>query len=194
MRPGTAAPSLSPNSIHARVAAARERLREADLSPQEAEAGARLLAQHVLGWDAARYLTDGDRPEPVGFAAGYDALVTRRAAREPVAYITGRQEFWNLDFEVSPAVLIPRPSTELIVEAAIEVSGDRGAPIDMADAFTGCGCVAVVLAKEFRPRARRHGHLGACARGGGAQRGAHRVATAWLTRTDVLEEERGPSI
>jgi release factor glutamine methyltransferase len=176
------------------VAAARERLRQADLSPQEAEAGARLLAQHVLGWDAARYLTDGDQPEPDAFAARYDALVGRRAAREPVAYITGRQEFWNLDFEVSPAVLIPRPSTELIVEAAIEVVGDRGAPIDMADAFTGCGCVAVVLAKEF-PSARivatdiSELALEVAARNVERHRVASRVR---LTRTDVLEEEGGP--
>src|ERR1019366_5724204 len=104
-RKNSKTPPLSPKSIHAHVAAARERLREADLSPRE----------------AARYFAAGQEPEPDGFGARYDVLIARRAAREPVAYITGRQEFWNLDFEVSPAVLIPRPSTELIVEAAIEL-------------------------------------------------------------------------
>jgi release factor glutamine methyltransferase len=77
-------------TIHARVAAARERLRKAGLSLAEADLGARLLAQHLLGWDAARYFTSGGEPESDGFARRYDALVSRRAAREPLAYITGR--------------------------------------------------------------------------------------------------------
>lgn len=173
---------------------ARERLREADLSPQEAESGARLLAQHVLGWDAARYFTAGHEPEPDGFAARYDALIARRAAREPVAYITGRQEFWNLDFEVSPAVLIPRPSTELIVDAAIELLRGRDGPLTIADACTGCGCLAVVLAREF-PAA----HIVATDISelalDVARRNAERYGVApriRLVRTDVLEAEAGP--
>jgi release factor glutamine methyltransferase len=137
------------------VAGARETLRDAGLSPSEAELGARLLAEHVLGWDAARYYTSGGDPEPDGFAAQYDALVSRRASREPLAYITGRQDFWDLTFEVSPDVLIPRPETELIVEAAIELLRDNhtdGGPLRLADACTGCGCLAVALAREL-PRA-----------------------------------------
>jgi len=72
--------------------------------------------------------------------------------REPIAYITGRQQFWDLTFEVSPAVLIPRPETELIVEAALELFPDRDAPLSIADVCTGSGCLAVALAYE-RPRA-----------------------------------------
>lgn len=140
-------------TIHDLVSAARERLRGAGISEPEADLGARLLAQHLLRWDAARYFTDGNQQAPPGFAAQYDALIARRAAREPVAYIVGRQEFWDLTFAVSPAVLIPRPETELIVEAALELYADREAALSIADVCTGCGCVAVALALE-RPRSR----------------------------------------
>lgn len=137
-------------TIQQRVAAARQRFRDAGIGPAEAEHSARRLAEHVLGWDAARYFTSSNEAEPGTFAERYDALVVRRAAREPAAYITGRQEFWDLSFEVSPSVLIPRPETELIVETAIDHFGsDRQRPLAIADAGTGCGCLAVALAREF---------------------------------------------
>jgi release factor glutamine methyltransferase len=133
------------------VAGARRRLRDAGIPPEEAGLDARLLAEFALGWDAARYLTEGGGVPPAGFAAEYARLVARRAAREPLAYVTGRKEFWNLTFAVSPAVLVPRPETELIVESALERSpADR--PCSIADVCTGSGCIAVVLARE-RPRA-----------------------------------------
>lgn len=137
-------------SIHRRVTAARERLREAGIS--HAELDARLLAQHVLGWTTERFLTEAQSGEPDGFAQDYESVIARRATREPLAYIVGTREFWRLDFEVSPAVLIPRPSTELIVEAVLERFAERSAPLAFADACTGCGCVAVALAHE-RPSA-----------------------------------------
>ena len=137
-------------TIHRRVSAARERLREAGIS--HAELDARLLAQHVLGWTAERFLTEAQSGEPDGFAQDYESLVARRVTREPLAYIVGRRDFWGLDFEVSPAVLIPRPSTELIVEAMLERFPERSQPLAIADACTGCGCVAVALAHE-RPAA-----------------------------------------
>ena len=141
------------STIHERVAAARRTLGHAGIGVVEAEVSARILAEHVLGWDATRYFTSANEPEQSDFAERYDALVARRGAREPAAYITGRQEFWGLSFDVSPAVLIPRPSTELIIEAALEAFGaDRGRPIAVADACTGCGCLAVALAHEL-PRA-----------------------------------------
>jgi release factor glutamine methyltransferase len=137
-------------TIQEHVATAREALRGAGIGPREAELSARMLAEHVLGWDAARYFTSSNEPEPSEFARSYDALVARRAAREPAAYITGRKEFWGLSFEVSRAVLIPRPETELIVEAAlVECGGDRRRSLSIADAGTGCGCLAVALAREF---------------------------------------------
>jgi release factor glutamine methyltransferase len=140
-------------SVHARVAAARQRLRAVGIPPDEADLDARLLAQQLRGWDAAGFFANAGEPEPVGFAASYESLVTRRAAREPLAYITGRQEFWGLTFEVSPAVLIPRPETELVVEVALDLFPDPSRPMTIADACAGCGCLAVALACE-RPYAR----------------------------------------
>jgi release factor glutamine methyltransferase len=139
-------------SIHAQVSAARLRLREAGITPTESDLDARLLAQHVLGWTTERFLIDGRQAEPDGFAPRYDALVARRATREPLAYIVGVREFWGLELEVTPDVLIPRPATELIVEAIQELHPDRNAPLTIADVCTGCGCVAVAIAIE-RPSA-----------------------------------------
>jgi release factor glutamine methyltransferase len=143
-------------TIHSRVAAARERLRAAGIPPDEADLDARLLAEHVLGWDTARFFsTAAADPEPAGFEARYCALVARRAAHEPISYIVRQHEFWGLPFEVSPAVLIPRPETELVVEIGLEIVDRSGGAsrYDIADVCTGSGCLAVVLAHE-RPTAR----------------------------------------
>jgi release factor glutamine methyltransferase len=138
-------------TIHARARQARDQLERAGVPLADAELDARLLAQFVLGWDATRFLTHGNEIEPPGFAGRYEPLVERRARREPLAYITGEKEFWNLTFEVSPAVLIPRPETEIVVEAALERFPDDGRPLSIADVCTGSGCVAIALACE-RPR------------------------------------------
>jgi release factor glutamine methyltransferase len=136
--------------IRQRVAAARKTLRDAGIGPTEADLSARVLAEHVLGCDTARYLTVASDPEPSDFAERYEAAVQRRALREPAAYITGLREFWGLPLEVTPAVLIPRPETELIVEAVIEISGaDRLRQIHIADACTGSGNLAIALAHEL---------------------------------------------
>lgn len=74
--------------------------------------------------------------------------VRRRGQREPVAYITGRREFWSMEFEVGPSVLIPRPDTETLVEVALELARARGAT-KIADVGTGSGCIALALAKEL---------------------------------------------
>lgn len=140
-------------TIHTSVTAARQRLRRAGLSWSEADLDARLLAQHVLGWETAQFLASSHELEPDGFTARYDPLVARRAAREPLPYITGRRDFWDMAFEVSPAVLIPRPETELIVEAALELFPSTTDPLTFVDACTGSGVVAIALAHE-RPNAR----------------------------------------
>lgn len=137
-----------PSEINALVADARRRFRAAGIQPDEAALDARLLAQHVLGWDATRLMTHGDEPATGPFQQAFEALVVRRAAREPLAYITGTREFWNLSIEVSPAVLIPRPETELLLEAALE-HFHRGQALRILDVCTGSGCVAVGLAREF---------------------------------------------
>ena len=144
---------LVTKSIHQHVASARGRFRDAGLSSHGADLDARLLAQFVLGWSAERLITCGHDPEPPDFAGKYDALVERRLGREPYAYIVGQQEFWGLPFEVSPAVLIPRHETELIVEVALELFPDPGRSLNAADLGTGSGCLAVALATE-RPAAR----------------------------------------
>jgi release factor glutamine methyltransferase len=140
-------------TIHERVADARKRLREVGIPPDQSDLDARLLAQRLLGWDAARYFAAGGGPEPDGFDTAYESLVARRSTREPIAYITGVREFWGLELEVSPAVLIPRPETELIVEATLELFPSRLSGIAIIDAGTGSGCLAVALAVE-RPAAR----------------------------------------
>lgn len=76
-------------------------------------------------------------------------LIARRARGEPLQYITGHREFFGLDFEVSPAVLIPRPETELIVEAAIELCRDDSTPA-IADIGTGSGCIAISILHELK--------------------------------------------
>ncbi len=140
------------STIQARVASARQQLRDAGLSPTEADLSARLLAEHLLGWSTERFLVDAIEPEPDGFFTRYDAVVARRAAREPLPYITGHREFWGLSFEVTPDVLIPRPETELIVEAALALHPDAAASVRVADLCTGSGCVAIAIARE-RPHA-----------------------------------------
>src|SRR5437870_3498847 len=140
------------SSIHARVDAARKRLRAAGIPDDEADLDARLLAEHVLGWTTERYFADSNVPAPEDFDARFEALVARRAAREPFAYIVRRQEFWGLRFRVTPAVLIPRPETELIVEALLGIVHEASAAVKVADVGTGSGCLAVALARE-RPAA-----------------------------------------
>ena len=137
-----------PTEINALIADARRRFRAAGIEREEAALDARLLAQRLLGWDAARLMTHGDEAASPEFAHDYEGLVARRVFREPLAYITGSREFWNLDIEVTPAVLIPRPETELLIEIALE-HFDHPQPIRILDVCTGSGCVAVGLGREF---------------------------------------------
>jgi release factor glutamine methyltransferase len=121
---------------------------------------AELLLMHVLGRDRAWiYTHPEDALEPAALDR-YFTLVERRAASEPTQYLTGKQEFWGLEFEVTPAVLIPRPETEHVVEVALERLGPRGIKINMktgspspplriGDVGTGSGCLAVALAHEL---------------------------------------------
>ena len=136
------------SSIHELVSSARQRFLDAGIHAAEAELDGRVLAERLLRWDAAQYFAHGEMSAPEGFAERYHTLVERRLRREPVAYIIGEQEFWNLSFEVTPAVLIPRPETELIVETALSIlPGGRGRR-RVADCCTGSGCLAVALARE----------------------------------------------
>ncbi len=121
----------------------------AGLDPDEARGDAEVLARHVLGWDRAAYLVRGREVAPRHFADRFAALLDRRKRREPVAYLTGAREFWGLEFAVTPAVLVPRPETELLVEAAIATCAGRREPTRILDVGTGSGCLAVALARAF---------------------------------------------
>jgi release factor glutamine methyltransferase len=79
----------------------------------------------------------------------FEALVARREAREPVAYIIGHKEFWSLDFKVGPGVLVPRPDTETLIEESLRLVPDRGAPLRIADFGTGSGAILIAALKEF---------------------------------------------
>ncbi len=136
-----------------RVAEAARRLAEAGIDARDAAFDAEVLARHALGWDRATYLARRREAAPPGFEVPFESLVARRRRREPVARITGRREFWGLDFEVAPAVLVPRPESELLVETAVARLGDGAAPWEIADVGTGSGCLAIALAREL-PRAR----------------------------------------
>jgi len=123
----------------------------ASLPGEEARAEAELLLAHVLHKPRAwLYAHGGDALEPEA-AARFGALLQARRRGEPVAYLVGRREFWSMDLEVGPAVLVPRPETELLVELALErVPAD--APVRVLDLGTGSGAIALAIARE-RPRA-----------------------------------------
>ena len=120
-------------------------LREAGAAEARREAGS--LLAHVLERDRAYLFTHDDEGLGAGKLAAFLRLVERRAAGEPFQYVTGRQEFYGLDFEVTPDVLIPRPETELLVEAALEVLRGQDAPL-VCDVGTGSGCIPVALLHE----------------------------------------------
>jgi release factor glutamine methyltransferase len=110
----------------------------------------RILLCHALGLNRVGLITQSHRTLSTDEAAALDALVARRLAGEPIAYIVGKREFFGLDFRVTDAVLIPRPDTELLVELALERLPQGASVLDMG---TGSGAIAVALA-HTRPDAR----------------------------------------
>jgi release factor glutamine methyltransferase len=121
---------------------------------------AELLLLHVLGRDRVWVYAHPEEIISAGDEARYFALIARRAAGEPTQYLTGKQEFWGLDFEVTRDVLIPRPETEHLIEVALDRLAVRelragrprittGDGLRIADIGTGSGCIAITLAKEL---------------------------------------------
>lgn len=136
--------------LHDRLSAARQRLVESGIQPAEAAIDVDLYARTILNWDRARLLTSVDNPAPPDLDPRFSEWIARRAAGEPTAYIVGSREFWGLDFIVTPAVLIPRPETEFVVEEALALMRADGASRRIAEIGTGSGCIAVSIAHEVR--------------------------------------------
>lgn len=143
----------------ARADTVRQLLAEATALLTRAGVGTpRLDAEVLLGAASdlnrtALYLRGND-PLPLRCRAAFQALVARRCTREPLQYIVGHEEFWSLDFIVTPDVLIPRPETELLVEEVLRVSntgttGTEALERRILDLGTGSGCIAVALAREL---------------------------------------------
>ncbi len=107
---------------------------------------AEVLLAHVLGCDRTRLRTHPESPVDPDQVQAYGQALERRAGGEPVAYIVGYREFWSLRIAVSPAVLVPRPETELLVERALALRGVEECHV--ADLGTGSGAIALALAHE----------------------------------------------
>ena len=118
---------------------------------ESARLDAEVLLGHVLALTREQLIAADDLPISAGQAQQFAALLQRRLNREPVAYLTGRQEFWSLDFHVTRDVLIPRSETERLVEVALTLAADMGAnqPLRVLDIGTGSGAIAVSLAAEL---------------------------------------------
>ena len=134
------------------------RLREADVP--SFTLAAELLLLHALGRNRTWIYAHPEEELSNIEAERYFALLARRAAGEPTQHLTGKQEFWGLEFEVTPDVLIPRPETEHVIEVALDRLAVRelraarsqktdGAGLQIADIGTGSGCIAIALAKEL---------------------------------------------
>jgi release factor glutamine methyltransferase len=134
------------------------RLREADIP--SFTLAAELLLLHVLGRNRSWLYAHPEEVIAEAEAQRFFDLIARRAAGEPTQHLTGKQEFWGLEFEVTPDVLIPRPETEHVIEVALERLALRelragrpqksaGESLQIADIGTGCGCIAIALAKEL---------------------------------------------
>ncbi|PLZ01456.1 peptide chain release factor N(5)-glutamine methyltransferase [Burkholderia sp. WAC0059] len=123
-------------------------LRASPLPPLEA----RVLLAHALGWRRTELITRGDEALDTQSVERFRAIEARRVRGEPVAQLVGAREFYGLDFEVTPDVLIPRPETELLVETALDAVRDLARP-RLLDLGTGSGAIAVAIASA-RPDAR----------------------------------------
>ncbi len=121
---------------------------------------AELLLLHVLGRDRAWIYAHPEEEISTSDAERYAELLRRRAGGVPTQHLTGKQEFWGLEFEVTPDVLIPRPETEHVIEVALdrlavrEIRAGRprkndGAGLRIVDVGTGSGCIAIALAREL---------------------------------------------
>jgi release factor glutamine methyltransferase len=114
----------------------------------DAHRDAVLLLLHLLGIPRATLHAEPDRPLTPDQQTAYESLILRRLTNEPIQYITGEQEFYGLALHVTPAVLIPRPETEHLVESVL-AEFDRDASLQIVDVGTGSGAIAIALAHHL---------------------------------------------
>lgn len=135
-------------SVGQLVAAATRQLAHSDTARLDAE----ILLAHALDITRSQILARPERIADTSRQALFTGLINRRAAGEPVAYLLGEQEFWSLTLKVTPAVLVPRPETEMLVELCLSLDSDPGPDPDrmmrVADLGTGSGAIALALASE----------------------------------------------
>jgi release factor glutamine methyltransferase len=149
---------LTPMDVRTALKTGIAKLREA--SVPSFTLSAELLLLHVATRDRTWLYSHPEENLPQEITDRFFALIARRAEGEPTQYLTGKQEFWGLEFEVTPDVLIPRPETEHVIEVALdrlalrELRAGRpqktiGEGLRIADIGTGSGCIAIALAKEL---------------------------------------------
>ncbi|KPP81627.1 MAG: release factor glutamine methyltransferase HemK [Oceanicaulis sp. HLUCCA04] len=134
-------------TLHTLVKAAAARL--ADAGIDDAQDDARRLLRHALGLDAAGMVARGQAPLSDEEAARFEALIARRALREPLSHIIGMQPFWTFELEVSRDVLTPRSDTETLVRAALGALANHDAGVRILDIATGSGAIALALLSEL---------------------------------------------
>ncbi|MDO8973796.1 peptide chain release factor N(5)-glutamine methyltransferase [Reyranella sp.] len=110
---------------------------------------ARLLLSHATGLTIEQLISRGPDAAPAAAAATLRELTARRVRREPMAYILGEREFWGLPFKVSPAVLIPRPDSETVIETVLDLLPDRSRKMRILDLGLGSGCLLLTLLREY---------------------------------------------
>jgi release factor glutamine methyltransferase len=143
------APQFSSATVGETLREAVQKLERANVP--SAPLAAELLLMHALGRDRTFLYAHSEEPIAPAQAETFFSLINKRAAGTPTQYLTGKQEFWGMDFEVTSDVLIPRPETEHVIEVVLARIGEsrRNNPLRIADGGTGSGCIAVALAKEF---------------------------------------------
>jgi release factor glutamine methyltransferase len=110
---------------------------------------ARLLMARASGRSVERLIAESNEPAPAASAEALRALTARRVRREPMAYILGEREFWGLPFKVTPAVLVPRPDSETLIETALVLMPERERPRRVLDLGVGSGCLLLSLLHEW---------------------------------------------
>ena len=110
---------------------------------------ARLLLSRAAGLTIEQLISRGRDPAPAASALALRELTARRVRREPMAYILGEREFWGLPFRVSPAVLIPRPDSETVIETVLDLLPDRSRQLRILDLGLGSGCLLLTLLREY---------------------------------------------